>query len=383
MSDASPDELEPAVREDKSSRQGRLFRMSGDVTIATAQTVSTMLGELGLAEAERVTLDLSDVHRLDTVGAWVVYAAERDWRRQGIKVSVQGLDETREQLIGGMSAYDKPSRRCPDTGGRLTAMAARIGDATVKITRGFGAFLAFLGAVLIRTANVATQPKKIRWISLSHHIEHAGVNALPIIGLMSFLIGLVIVQQGAYQLRRFGAESFVVNMVGLLTLRELGVLMTAIMVAGRSGSAFTAQIGSMKISEEIDALRTIGIDPVDSLVLPRMIALVLVMPLLAFFADIMTLAGGMVFGWLSLDLGPTAFLEGLRAAVTLGDFWAGLVKAPIFGVIIAVAGCFQGVNVENDAESLGRNTTTSVVVSIFLVIVIDAFFAVFYTVLGI
>ncbi len=215
-----------------------------------------------------------------------------------------------------------------------------------------------------------------------HRFEVVGVSALGIIGLMSFLIGIVIAQQGAVQLRQFGAEVFTINLVGRITLRELGVLMTAIMVAGRSGSAFAAQLGTMKLTEEIDAMRTIGVSPMEALVVPRTLAVVLMMPLLGFYSSLVAIIGGGLLCWVSLDIPPVTYIQRLREVVPMTDLYVGLVKAPVFGAIIAMAGCFQGMQVEGDAEQVGTRTTAAVVQAIFLVIVLDAFFAVFFTWIG-
>jgi phospholipid/cholesterol/gamma-HCH transport system permease protein len=215
-----------------------------------------------------------------------------------------------------------------------------------------------------------------------HRFEVVGVTALGIIGLMSFLIGIVIAQQGAVQLRQFGAEIFTINLVGRITLRELGVLMTAIMVAGRSGSAFAAQIGTMKLTEEIDAMRTIGVSPMEALVVPRTIAVVLMMPLLGFYSALIGIIGGGLLCWVSLGIPPVTFIQKIREVVPLTDLWVGVIKAPVFGAIIAIAGCYQGMQVEGDAEQVGHRTTTAVVQAIFLVIVLDAFFAVFFEQIG-
>jgi phospholipid/cholesterol/gamma-HCH transport system permease protein len=209
-----------------------------------------------------------------------------------------------------------------------------------------------------------------------------GVRALGIIGLMSFLIGIVVGQQGAVQLQQFGAEVYTVNLIGRITVRELGVLMTAIMVAGRSGSAFAAQIGTMKITEEIDAMRTIGVSPIEALVIPRMIAAVTMMPLLAFWAILMSLVGGGLFVWLSLPMAPLTYIQRLQDVIPITDWWIALIKAPVFGFIIALAGCFQGMLVEGNSEEVGARTTTAVVQSIFLVIVLDSVFAVFFSSIG-
>jgi phospholipid/cholesterol/gamma-HCH transport system permease protein len=205
---------------------------------------------------------------------------------------------------------------------------------------------------------------------------------LGIIGLMSFLVGIVIAQQGAVQLRQFGAEVFTINLIGRLTFRELGVLMTAIMVAGRSGSAFAAQIGSMKLAEEVDAMRTMGVSPMEALVFPRVLATVILMPLLGFYASLVALVGGGLLTWIALDIPPATFISRLREVLPLTDIYSGLIKAPFFGLIIAIAGCFQGMQVQGNAEEVGLRTTAAVVQGIFLVIVLDAFFAVFFTEIG-
>jgi len=236
--------------------------------------------------------------------------------------------------------------------------------------------------VLIDLFAVLRHPRRIRWNALVRQFEVVGVDALGIIGLMSFLIGIVIAQQGAIQLRQFGAEVFTINLVGRLTLRELGVLMTAIMVAGRSGSAFAAQIGSMKLAEEVDAMRTIGVSPMEALVLPRVVAAFWMMPMLSFYSAMVGLVGGGLFCWFSLDIPPITFVSRIREVVPITDLWQGLLKAPVFGLIIAIAGCFQGMQVEGNAEAVGLRTTAAVVQSIFLVIVLDAFFAVFFASIG-
>jgi len=208
------------------------------------------------------------------------------------------------------------------------------------------------------------------------------VTALPIIGLMSFLIGIVIAQQGAAQLRQFGAEIYTINLTGRLSLRELGVLMTAIMVAGRSGSAFAAQIGTMKLTEEIDAMRTIGVSPMEALIIPRILAAVLMMPLLGFFSAVIAMIGGAFIADLTLGIPFITFLTRIQEVVPLFDLWVGLIKAPVFGLIVALAGCYQGLQVRGNSEEVGMRTTKAVVQAIFMVIVLDAFFAVFFDQIG-
>jgi phospholipid/cholesterol/gamma-HCH transport system permease protein len=242
--------------------------------------------------------------------------------------------------------------------------------------------LGFFGGLLVALWSVITHPRRLRLNAIVQNFEHVGVHALVIIGLMSFLVGIVIAQQGAVQLRQFGAELFTINLVGRSAIKELGILMTAIMVAGRSGSAFAAQIGSMKLSEEIDAMRTIGVPPMEALVLPRVLSTVLLMPVLGFYASVFAVIGGGIFCWVDLGIPPVTFVQRLREVVPMTDLWQMLIKAPVFGLIIAMAGCFQGLQVEGNAESVGLRTTAAVVQAIFLVIVLDAFFAVFFTSIG-
>ena len=261
-------------------------------------------------------------------------------------------------------------------------MLGEIGDAIFTAGHTLYGLLGFMGGTVIAFWNVFTHPKRFRFNATVQRFEVVGVSALGIIGLMSFLIGIVIAQQGAVQLRQFGAEVYTINLVGRLSMRELGVLMTAIMVAGRSGSAFAAQIGTMKLTEEVDAMRTIGVSPIEALVIPRMIAAVAMMPLLAFWAILMSLLGGGIFVWLDLGIPPLTYIQRLQEVKPLTDLWIALIKAPVFGFIIGLAGCFQGMLVQGNSEEVGSRTTTAVVQSIFMVIVLDSVFAVFFSSIG-
>jgi len=219
--------------------------------------------------------------------------------------------------------------------------------------------------------------------ALVTHIEHTGLNAIPIVALISFLVGVVLAYQGADQLRRFGAQIFTVNLVGISVLREMGILLTAIVVAGRSGSAFTAQIGTMQVNEEVDALRTLGLDPMEILVLPRVLALVISLPLLTFLSDVMGLLGGGLMTVVLVQIDFQQYVALLKAAVNTNHFWVGIIKAPVFAILISLVGCFEGLRVVGSAESVGRLTTRSVVEGIFLVIIFDALFSVLFSVIGI
>lgn len=328
-------------------------------------------------EAPAARIDITDVHRMDTIGAWLIYRLARDFDAE-----VVGADEDEANLLDQVSRADKPVKVRPDRTPPLIRVLAQVGEATNSAFRSMLGLVGFFGALLIATWNVITHPRRFRYNAVVHRFEVVGVHALGIVGLMSFLVGIVIAQQGAVQLRQFGAEVFTVNLIGRSAVKELGVLMTAIMVAGRSGSAFAAQIGSMKLTEEIDAMRTIGVSPMEALVLPRALATTLLMPLLGFYAAVLAIVGGGIFCWITLEIPPITFVQRIREVVPMTDLWQLLIKAPVFGAIIAMAGCYQGMLVQGNAEEVGLRTTAAVVQSIFLVIVLDAFFAVFFTALG-
>lgn len=363
--------------------------MTDMATFSTDRDTVRFTGSLSLAKIgdlpERLRafdgavtrLDLSAIERMDTVGAWLIhrFAAEHD-------AEVVGLDSDGEHLLAQVSSADQPVAMRPAHVGSFIRVVGEIGAAVEQTGRTLYGLLGFLGATLIAFWHVATHPKRFRFNAVVQRFEVVGVSALAIVGLMSFLIGIVIAQQGAVQLQQFGAEFLTINLVGRITLRELGVLMTAIMVAGRSGSAFAAQIGTMKLTEEVDAMRTIGVSPMEALVLPRVLATVIMMPLLGMYASIVTIIGGGLLCWITLDIPPVTFIQRLREVVPITDLYVGLIKAPVFGLIISVAGCFQGMLVEGDAEQVGTRTTSAVVQAIFLVIVLDAFFAVFFTSIG-
>ena len=267
--------------------------------------------------------------------------------------------------------------------GAFRRFVEHVGDSTFKAFHEAHDLIAFFGRLVITIGQIIRDPRRLRLTSLSFHIEQIGVNALPILGLLSFLIGVVMAFQGADQLHRLGADLYVVNLLGISILRELGILITAIIVAGRTGSAFTAQIGSMKVNEEIDALETLGLNPMEVLVIPRLLALVICLPLLSFYACIIALIGGAVMSFVKLGITFGPFLRQLESAVNFNTFAVGQVKAPVFAFIIAMVGCYEGFRVEGNAESVGRLTTSSVVVSIFLVIVTDALFSVLFSILGV
>ncbi|GAA0736516.1 MlaE family ABC transporter permease [Sphingomonas japonica] len=353
---------------------GASLFLTGDWSLARLGDVPDRLDAVG-SSVTRV--DLSSIDRIDTVGAWIVhkFARDRDAR-------VEGIAEDTQHLFEQVQAADQPVAMGRKPLSPVARILDEIGAATATAGRTLLGLLGFMGATVLSLGAVIRHPKRFRFNATVQRFEAVGVTALGIIGLMSFLIGVVIAQQGAVQLRQFGAEVFTINLIGRITLRELGVLMTAIMVAGRSGSAFAAQIGTMKLTEEIDAMRTIGVSPMEALVLPRVLSTIIMMPLLGFYASIVAIIGGGLLCWVSLDIPPVTYIQRLREVVPITDLYVGLIKAPVFGAIIAMAGCFQGMLVENDAEQVGLRTTSAVVQAIFLVIVLDAFFAVFFERIG-
>lgn len=352
-------------------------------TVAAREKDMAALGTShDIRTSQQVVLDLSEVEALDTAGAWIVQRTANRLRERGFQVEIAGVEGAREDLMKVVSEAHEPERPAAATGG-VAGLVERLGEGTVAFGRDARDLLSFLGLCIVATGRALIHPKRLRIVSLVNQIDQTGFRALPIVGLLAFLIGVVVSYQGAGQLARFGAQIFTVNLLGVSVLREMGILITAIIVAGRSGSAFTAQIGTMKVNQEVDAMRTIGLDPVEILVLPRILALVLVLPLLTVYADFMALLGGAVMAMVQLDIDPSRFLSQLHDAVSVGSFWVGLFKAPVFAFIIALVGCFEGLRVGGDAESVGRQTTRAVVEAIFLVIVLDAFFSIFFTLLGI
>ncbi|WP_099825668.1 ABC transporter permease [Oceaniglobus indicus] len=350
---------------------GRLV-LSGDLLIGTVADLSCDTdGAHGV--------DIEQVARMDTAGAWFVL----DLAARMGDAPVSGASDVQTLLLD--TVRDNMPTGAPDAEPRQT-IADRFEGVGRKVHDGWRIAVemtGFLGQVVATLASLVIHPRRLRLTSLVHHMQEVGLNAVPIVALMSFLIGIVLAFQGSSQLRQFGAEVFVVDLIAISILRELGILLTAIIVAGRSGSAFTAAIGSMKMREEVDAMRTLGLEPVQILVVPRVLALILTLPLLGFIADISGLVGGAIMSWIELGVSPSVFRSRLVADIDLWQFGVGIIKAPFFALIIGVIGCYEGLKVGGNAESLGRLTSTSVVVSIFLVIVADALFSVFFALVGV
>lgn len=356
--------------------------LSGAWIARSIGEIEPQITSLRVASKERVVADGAGIVALDTAGAWVLQKLMQRLRDQGSEVLLQGLHPENErllQVVAQHAALERGPAIAP--GNKTTSILERTGRRVAGSVEQTVALLAFIGeAALAFGANLA-HPQRIRWRPILFNIRTAGVDALPIVGLLSFLLGIVVAYQAADQLRRYGANIFVADLVGLSMLREFAPLITAIIIAGRSGSAYAAQIGTMAVTEEIDAMRTLGITPMDLLVLPKVVALVIALPLLTVFADVMGVLGGMIMAWAQLDVGPVDFLDRFSKAVSITTFAIGVGKAPVFAAIIAVVGCFQGMRTKGGADSVGRQTTRSVVQGIFLVIVADALFSIAFSLL--
>ncbi|MEA2782587.1 MAG: phospholipid/cholesterol/gamma-HCH transport system permease protein [Rhodospirillaceae bacterium] len=355
----------------------------GPWTVQWMAALDQRMAAIKPGAARRARFDLSGLDALDSAGAWLIARTRGQLAAAGLEVSIEGVHPAHQSLLDRVLAVGLPPKPVPQGHHYLIEIVAGIGSGLIDALRQGRDLLGFFGAVVIGFLRLFVQPRRLRPIALIAHIEQTGLNALPIVGLISFLIGIVIAYQGADQLRQFGAQVFTVNLVGVSVLREMGILLTSIIVAGRTGSAFTAQIGTMQVNEEVDALRTLGLDPLDVLVLPRVLALMIALPLLTFYADITALLGGGVAAVLLLDMTPGQFLTQLHNAVTMTQFLVGLSKAPVFALLIAMVGCFEGLRVTGSAESVGRLTTQAVVESLFLVIVFDALFSILFSYLHI
>lgn len=359
------------------------LRFRGDWSVSTAADTDRELRRLGAVKDGIARIDVSGVERLDTAGAWLIDRTRRQLEAGGASVTIDGASADHDILLERMTGLVREAPPEPPRYSRLSRLLHGTGVVAAETVAEIVDLVGFLGAATVAAARATVDPRRIRFTSFVSHLERTGLNAIPIVGLLSFVIGIVLAYQGAGQLRRFGAEIFTINLLGISMLREMGILMTAIIIAGRSGSAFTAQIGTMQVNEEIDAMRTIGLDPIEVLVLPRTFALVIALPLLVVFSDIMGLLGGMLIAVTVLDINATQFLERLRDAVPIWSFWVGMIKAPVFGFVIALIGCREGLKVGGSAESVGRQTTRSVVVSIFMVMILDAVFAIFFSTVGV
>jgi phospholipid/cholesterol/gamma-HCH transport system permease protein len=360
------------------------LRPGGSWTAVNAAVLERLSGDVTpqLDQAPSVKVDMTDLRELDTLGAWMLEKMSRRVVSAGHRADVVGVADNYAGLI---EEVRQVNRHNPAPVRPLNPVVVKfndVGRSAINATDDVRAFLQLLGSLFMALIGVLRRPRSLRITSLVYQLYRVGWQAIPIVALITFLIGAIIAQQGFFHFRKFGADSYVVDMVGILVLRELGVLIVAIMVAGRSGSAYTAELGSMKMREEIDALSTMGLDPVEVLILPRVIALVCALPILSFIGSLAALYGGGLVAQFYGGMGPQIYIARLHEAVSVTHFEVGILKAPFMALVIGIVACSEGLRVKGSAESLGKQTTTSVVKSIFLVIVLDGLFAIFFASIG-
>ncbi|MGH6834628.1 MAG: ABC transporter permease [Methylocella sp.] len=375
----------PDDPEFSSERLGDAVRLSlgGQWTVKASAAIEAQADAL-LAEsdgARRVVFDLGRVARLDTAGAWLIDRARQKLDAKGVDAKLESVRPEYEILLREARYRALPLPRAP-SGSHIVRLLADVGESVVSAGADLYVGVGFLGEVMAAIGKSLLSPSRFRGTSLVVQIENIALRGAPIIALINFLAGAILAQQGIFQLRRFGATIFVVNLIGILFLRDLGVLLTAIMTAGRSGSAITAELGSMKLHEEIDALTVLGLRPVDILIVPRVLALVISLPLLTFVADMAGIFGGLLASWAYDGITPARFITTLQSAIGLHTFLSGLIKAPFMALVIGLISCVEGLAVAGSAESLGRQVTSSVVKSIFTVVVVDGLFAMFFAGIG-
>ena len=360
------------------------LRPGGSWTAANVTTLEALSDAVTgqLDRSKTVKLDMAEVRELDTLGAWLLEKISRRATSAGRRTEMVGIAENYAGLIEEVRQVNRHPPAPVTTLNPVVAKVNDVGRFTVGAREDISIFLQMLGSLFLALVGVLRRPRSLRLTSLVYQLYRVGWQAIPIMVLITFLIGAIIAQQGFFHFRKFGADSYVVDMVGILVLRELGVLIVAIMVAGRSGSAYTAELGSMKMREEIDALSTMGLDPVEVLILPRIIALICALPILSFIGSMAALYGGGLVAQFYGDMSPAIYIARLHDAVSVTSFKVGIIKAPFMALAIGIVACSEGLRVKGSAESLGKQTTTSVVKSIFLVIVLDGLFAVFFASIG-
>ncbi|MGE0044641.1 MAG: MlaE family lipid ABC transporter permease subunit [Hyphomonadaceae bacterium] len=370
-----------AAFEVREAGRDRILALRGDWTVETAQSLDQPLRELGERLGPGLAVDVSALGRMDTAGAFLVDRTVRGSSACGnleTPLDIRGEHAAAPRLLAAARAAAIP---CPVPGKRswgFVDIAERAGRGLDDFARESVQTVSFLGETLYAFFLVLTHPRRIRWTSVVSVMELAGLNALPIIATLNFFVGLVVAYLGARTLQDFGATVFTVELVGIAVFREFGVVITAVLLAGRTDSAFTAEIGAMKMRQEIDAMRVMGLDPMQALVAPRLMAMLIMVPLLTFAAVIAGLLGGWIACWSYLGISMEMFFQRIQDAVPAQHFWVGMIKAPVFALVLAVVGCRHGLAVGGDVGSLGLRVTNSVVQAIFLVIILDAAFALWF-----
>lgn len=359
------------------------LRMEGAWTVSTLAAIDSKLPDPVLIRAPQLTLNGQELDDFDTSAAWYLRHLQSRMRERGIQVSMAGFSKNHLRIYDRVAALPDEHAARRKMPGFFAGIFIWLGSLLMSMLRGLKGAVTFLGQMSAYLIETLTFMRRLRLRSIIYHINEVGVRAVPIIALMAFSISIVTGYQGAIQLEKFGATIFTVDLIVLSTLREMSVLLAAIMLAGRSGSAFAAQIGTMKLNEEVDALQTMGVSTFEVLVLPRIIAIVIALPLLTFIADLAGIAGAYIFTSWFMDMSYLQFFSRLQDSAELTHLFVGLYKAPVFALLIGMVGCMQGLLVKNSAEQVGRRTTSAVVQSIFLVIVCDALFSILFTKLGI
>jgi len=375
--------FEPALT--STINAGRLeFTALGSWTVAHSEALERLVdaAALQVANARSMAVNMAGVQQLDTLGAWLLERLIRSWQERGADAGLIRLPEHYRGLLDEVHGVNRQPAAVRAKPNPIVSTLDDLGRTTVGFRIDILVFLEMVGGLTAALVRMLIHPPRFRLTSAVHHLSRVGWHAMPIVLLITFLIGCIIAQQGFFHFRRFGADAYTVDMVGILVLRELGVLIVAIMVAGRSGSAYTAELGAMKMREEIDALRTMGFDPIEVLIVPRVLALVVALPILTFFGSLAALYGGGLVAWLYGGMSPEIYIARLREAISVTHFEVGMIKAPFMALVIGIVACSEGLRVQGSAESLGRQTTTSVVKSIFLVIVLDGMFAIFFASIG-
>jgi phospholipid/cholesterol/gamma-HCH transport system permease protein len=364
----------------ETSDDGVVLSLAGAWVIAAGRELET--GAAAMASeahgARAATIDLGGVNRMDTAGAWLIDRARTELKEAGVPADYRDARPEHALLLKEAGYHPLPPPRRTRSSPFLALLAA-VGETVYTAGEDLIDIVDYLGEIVVMWLRLVLRPLRWRWTSVAYHLETFSLRSVPIIALINFLVGAIVSQQGIFQLARFGASAYAVDLVGVLGLRELGVLMTSIMIAGRTGSAITAEIGSMKMREEIDALRVMALDPLEVLIMPRLIALAIALPVLTFIADMSMLAGGLIVSWFYAGMAPTVFISRLQDAIGTQTFLVGLIKAPFMAVMIGLIASTEGMEVRGSAESLGRCVTASVVKSIFMVIVMDGVFAMFFT----
>ena len=358
---------------------GVVLSLAGEWIVSAGRHLEAAGASLASSDerGKRVILDLAALQRMDTAGAWFIDRARDELAAGGATVSYRG-ERPEHDLLLREAGYHPPEKSARVPPAHTVALLSAVGETVAELGVDFIDIVDYLGEVVLMFLRLALQPLRWRWTAMVYHLEMYGLRSVPIIVLINFLVGAIVTQQGIFQLTRFGAADYAVNLVAVLGLRELGVLMTSIMIAGRTGSSITAEIGSMKMREEIDALKVMALDPLEVLIIPRLVALTLALPVLTFLADLAQLGGGLLVSWAYAGMTPAVYLTRVQSAIWTETFLVGLIKAPFMAIVIGLIAATEGMEVRGSAESFGRCVTSSVVKSIFMVIVLDGLFAMFF-----